>query len=372
MTAERTGTVVIGGGVIGLSIAFHLAEAGVATVLLERDALGSGASKATADVVRAYFAGNVASSALAVRSLAAYHAFPERPGFDLPLRQVGYLVLFTEPGQVASFEADLPGQRAAGVEVELISPDEARRRNPLIGDDVPLLAAAWSPAAYVSDTAAIVKGYAEAARNAGAELRTHCPVTAVDPAAGLVHTTDGPVRAEAIVCAAGAWSGDLARSAGVRLPLTEPVVQELLTTGPLPRTPDIPVTLHAASGLLVRLRGDRLLIGMGYPDQERELWRERVATQLAAVYPGLAGAELHTAVTGVRDASPDRTAFLGRAPGAATFLYAAGFSGHGLCNAPAAGELIRDLCLGRDPELGQDLGLDLARLSATPERAGER
>ena len=128
--------VVVGGGVIGLSIAFHLAAAGVDTVLLERGTLGSGASRATADVVRAYFAGNPVSSALAVRSLRAYHDFP-----GLPLRQVGYLVLFTEQEQVTAFEADLPAQRAAGVEVELIDAAEARRLNPLIGGDLPLLAA---------------------------------------------------------------------------------------------------------------------------------------------------------------------------------------------------------------------------------------
>ncbi|GAA2686006.1 FAD-binding oxidoreductase [Nonomuraea recticatena] len=354
--------VVVGGGVIGLSIAFHLAEAGVETLLLERDALGSGASRATADVVRSYFAGNPVSSALAVRSLAAYHDFPERPGLDLPLRQVGYLVLFTEREQVAAIEADLPAQRAAGVEVELVGADEARALNQLVGDDLPLLAAAWSPDAYISDTAAIVGGYAQAARRAGADLRTGTPVTAVDAETGTVRTADGVITAEAVVCAAGAWSAELTRSAGVDLPLTEPVVQELLTTDRLPTAPDIPVTLHAASGLLVRLRGDRLLIGMGYPDADRQAWRARVADRLAAVYPSMAGVELHTAVTGVRDASPDRTAFIGHRPGPPAFLYAAGFSGHGLCNAPAAGELVRDLYLGKDP------GLDAAALSATPER----
>ncbi|MET8992662.1 FAD-dependent oxidoreductase, partial [Nonomuraea wenchangensis] len=81
-----TRVAVIGGGVIGLSIAYHLAEAGVETTLLERGALGSGASRATADVVRSYFAGNPVSSALAVRSLEAYRDFPVRPGADLPLR----------------------------------------------------------------------------------------------------------------------------------------------------------------------------------------------------------------------------------------------------------------------------------------------
>lgn len=355
---------VVGGGVIGLSIAFHLAEAGVTTVLLERDTLGSGASRATADVVRAYFAGNPVSSAMAVRSLDAYHAFAARPGGNLPLRRVGYLVLFTEPEQVTAFEADLPAQRAAGVEVELIGPRAARRLNPLLGGDLPLLAAAWAPQAYVTDTAAIVRGYAEGAARAGAELRTGCPVLAVDAERGQVETAAGTMTGDAVVCAAGAWSAPLARSAGVDLPLPEPVVQELLVTAPLGPLPEIPVTLHAASGLLVRLREDRLLIGMGYPGPDRAAWRAAVAERLAATYPRLAGTPLSTACTGARDASPDRTAFIGHLPGPPAFLYAAGFSGHGLCNAPAAGELVRDLYLGRAP------WLDAATLAATPERAG--
>ncbi|WP_433428872.1 NAD(P)/FAD-dependent oxidoreductase [Nonomuraea sp. CA-141351] len=356
--------VVIGGGVIGLSIAFHLAEAGIDTTLLEQGTLGSGASRATADVVRSYFAGNPVSSALAVRSLDAYHAFPSRPGIDLPLRQVGYLVLFTEPEQVEAFEADLPAQRAAGVDVGLISAEEARERNPLIGG-FPLRAAAYSPQAYISDTTAIVTAYARAAEQAGARLRTGCPVTAIDAQAGRVGTTCGEIGADAIVCAAGAWSASLVRSAGVDLPLTEPIEQELLTTDPLPRgTPDIPVTLHAASGLLVRMRDDRLLIGMGYPGRDREAWRREVAEQLAATYPSLAGLTLRPAVTGLRDASPDKTAFIGHRPGPPAFLYATGFSGHGLCNAPAAGELVRDLYLNQDP------GFDVTALAMGPRRTG--
>lgn len=354
--------VVVGGGVIGLSIAYHLAAAGVATVLLERGTLGCGASRATADVLRAYFAGDPLSSALAVRSLDAYHAFAARPGAALPMRQVGYLVLFTEPEQIAAFEADLPAQRAAGVEVELIDARRARRLNPLIGGDLPLLAAAWSPQAYVSDTRAIVEGYAEGARRAGARIRTGCPALAVHD--GRVETPHGAITADAVVCAAGAWSAPLARSAGVELPLPEPVVQELLVTDPVEGLPELPVTLDAGSRLLVRLRGDRLLIGMGYPDDDRDAWRAGVAAALATTYPSLSGIRLHTAVTGVRDASPDRTAFIGHLPGPPAFLYAAGFSGHGLCNAPAAGELIRDLYLGREP------WLDTATLAATRERVG--
>ncbi|MEV4255626.1 FAD-binding oxidoreductase, partial [Spirillospora sp. NPDC049652] len=247
-----------------------------------------------------------------------------------------------------------------GVDVELVDPAEARRRNPLISPDLPVVAAAWSPQAYVSDTAAIVAGFARAARQAGAGVFSGCRVTGVDTVTGRVDIEGGrAVTAGTVVCAAGAWSAPIARMAGVDLPLPEPVMQELLTAGPLPGATDIPITLHAASGLLVRRRGEGLLVGMGYPGPDQADWRARVARQLALTYPVLAGARLETAFTGVRDASPDRTAFIGRAPGDTPFLYAAGFSGHGLCVAPAAGQIVRDLYLGRDP------GIPVAKLNVS-------
>ncbi|MEV5824673.1 FAD-dependent oxidoreductase [Spirillospora sp. NPDC052242] len=353
-----TEVVVIGGGVIGLSIAAHLARDGARTTLLERGELGSGASRATADVLRSYFAGDPDGSRLAARSLRAYAAA------GVPMRRVGYLVLFTEPEQVAAFEAELPAQRDAGVRVELIGADEARRRNPLV-EEPGLLAAAWSPDAFVSDTRRIVRHFAEEARRAGAVLRTHCEVTAVDADAGRVETPDGPVTAGAIVCAAGAWSPWIASAAGVDVAMTGAAVQELLLTGPVPGLPEIPVTLHAASGLLTRAREGALLIGMGHPGTDREEWLARVKSQLARTYPTADPADLRTAVTGPRDASPDRSAFIGRRPGTPMFLYAAGFSGHGLCQAPAAGELVSALYHGRDT------GVPAERLAASrlrPER----
>jgi sarcosine oxidase subunit beta len=361
---ERVDAVVIGGGVIGLSAAAHLARDGADTVLLERGELGSGASRATADVLRAYFSGDPLGSRLAVRSIAAYW------DLDVPMRKVGYLVLFTDQGQVDRFMEDVPAQRAAGVDLELIDAAEARSRNPLV-DEPELLAAAWSPQAYVSDTRAIVRAFADAAGSAGVALRTGCPVTAVDAAAGRVETPGGAISAGAIVCAAGAWSNWITSAAGVDLPLNGPAVQELLTTGPLPpgAVPDIPVTLHAAGGLLLRKRGDGLLIGMGHPGPDRDGWFARVRKLLARICPSIDSTGLTTAVTGPRDASPDRSAYIGRLGDDPAFLYATGFSGHGLCQAPAAGELTGALYRGHDLEAV--FGIDASRLAAGPDRAGK-
>ncbi|GAB4583027.1 NAD(P)/FAD-dependent oxidoreductase [Nocardia sp. IFM 10818] len=351
---ERTDALVIGGGVIGASIAYRLAEAGVGTVLLDRGALGSGSSGTTAGVVRTYFPGNALISGLAVRSLSAYHAFAESTGTDLGLERIGFLVLFTEEEQVEDFRRDYAAQRAAGVDVELVTPSEATKFNPLV-DPGAIVAAAWSPAAYACDPAAIVRGHAAAARQAGAVLRTETSVTGIDPD-GLVHTAAGSIRAGAIVCAAGPWAGAVAAMAGVHLPVTTYPVDMLLTDAPTPQ-PVLPMTLHP-SGLRIRSWGERILVGMGRPGagESREGWLRRVSGQLGATFPALTGRGLELGWSGDLDVSPDGMAFIGRDP-ARPFLYAAGFSGQGLCQAPAAGELVRDLVLDKEGNGHDRLGV---------------
>ncbi|MEU1407284.1 FAD-dependent oxidoreductase [Streptomyces sp. NPDC005728] len=343
---ERTDVVVIGGGVVGTSIACHLAEAGVGTVLLERGTLGSGASSATAGVLRTYFPGDPHTGGLAVRSMAAYQSFAERTGTPLGLERVGFLVLFTEEDQVEEFHRTQPAQHAAGVEVELISAAEAVQLNPLLGERS-ILAAAWSPQAYACDPAAIVRGYAAAALEAGAVLCTEAPVTGIDPD-GRVHTALGSIAADTIVCAAGPWAKQVASMADVDLPLHSYPIELLLTDPPATHPGRLPMTLHAASGLRIRSWKDRILIGMGRPraDESRQAWLQRLSQQLSTTYPALDGIRVHRGWSGSFDGSPNGTAFIGRHP-ARPFVYAAGFSGQGLCQAPSAGETVRDLVTGK-------------------------
>ncbi|MEC3917015.1 NAD(P)/FAD-dependent oxidoreductase [Nocardia sp. CDC160] len=354
-TVERTEVLVIGGGVIGTSIACQLAEAGVGVVLLERGDLGSGSSGTTAGIVRTYFPGNPLIGGLAVRSLAAYHALAERTGTDLLPQRVGFLVLFTEQRQVADFHREQEAQRAAGVEVELISAAEAARYNPLL-DPRTIVAAAWSPEAYACDPAAIVHAYAATAERAGAVLRTQTPVTAIDPD-GRVHTPSGSILAGTIVCAAGPWADTVAAMADVELPVTTYPVDMLLTDAPAGAPHTLPMTLHPSS-LRIRSWGDRILIGMGRPgpDESHDEWRRRVSDQLGSAFPELAGQRVDHGWSGDLDVSPDGMAVIGRDP-ARPFLYAAGFSGQGLCQAPAAGELVRDLVLGKEGNQNDRLGV---------------
>ncbi|MFD3991105.1 NAD(P)/FAD-dependent oxidoreductase [Streptomyces sp. NPDC058583] len=371
---ERADAVVIGGGVIGTSIACRLAESGVDTVLLERGALGSGSSGTTAGVVRTYFPGNALISSLAVRSLEAYQALAEQAGTDrqagsdLGLERIGLLVLFSDEQQVEDFQQTRAAQRAAGVEVELVTAAEAARLNPLV-DERTILAAAWSPEAYACDPAAIVRGYAAAAQRAGAVLHTDTPVTGIDPD-GRVHTPAGSIRAENVVCAAGPWAGTVAAMADVTIPVTTYPVEMLLTDTPgsAPQKA-LPMTMHPSS-LRIRSWGDRILVGMGRPaeDETRQDWLRRVSHHLGTTFPSLAGGSIDSGWSGNLDVSPDGMAFIGRDP-SRRFFYAAGFSGQGLCQAPAAGEIIRDLVLDKESWIDTS-GLSTARHLGASAGAG--
>ncbi|MCB8908375.1 MULTISPECIES: FAD-binding oxidoreductase [unclassified Streptomyces] len=365
---ERADAVVIGGGVIGTSIAYRLAESGVGTVLLERGALGSGSSGTTAGVVRTYFPGNALISSLAVRSLAAYQALTERTGTDLGLERIGLLVLFSDEEQVRDFRQTQAAQRAAGVDVELVTAAEAARLNPLV-DERTILAAAWSPEAYTCDPAAIVRGYATAAQQAGAVLHTDTPVTGIDPD-GLVHTPAGSIRADTVVCAAGPWAGTVAALADVTVPVTTYPVEMLLTDAPGGASHKaLPMTMHPSS-LRIRSWGDRILVGMGRPapDETREDWLRRVSHHLGTTFPSLAGRSVESGWSGNLDVSPDGMAFIGRDP-SRRFFYAAGFSGQGLCQAPAAGEIVRDLVLEKESWI-DTAGLSTARHLSGSARTG--
>ncbi|MGO4614933.1 NAD(P)/FAD-dependent oxidoreductase [Nocardia sp. 2YAB30] len=352
--AEHSEVVIIGGGVIGASAAFHLAEAGVRVTLLERGELASGTSGSVAGIARAYFPGEPHNTALGVPSVRAFRDFAERTGGDAGVNEIGFLVALTEEEQLAEFQAEVTAQQALGVDLRLLTPEQAVERNPLL-DGERMLAAAWTPDAVTCDAVGAVHGYAAAAQKLGADIRTHTPVSRIDLETGRVDTDAGPITADAIVLAAGYWSRELAAGAGFTLPVT-PQPAELLFTDPLPEPAPVALTLDAASNLRMRGVGNRLMVGLRIPErgEVRDAWIQRLATELARTCPSLAGIGLNSAWFGVEELAADKTAFLGVHAGSAPLIYAAGFSGHGLSQAPYAGEIVRDLYLGREPSV--DLG----------------
>ncbi|WP_405733686.1 FAD-binding oxidoreductase [Streptomyces sp. NBC_01537] len=365
--------VIIGGGVMGASIAFHLAEAGVTDiVVVERGDLGCGSSGKPIGGVRAQFSDPL-NIELGNRSLRAFQDFAHRPGADIRLDSVGYLFLLTSDQQAADFEVSVRIQNSLDVPSRMISPDEARRLCPYITTDG-LVAAVYSAADGHARPALVVHGYADSAARAGVRFAPHTAVTGIDTAgdrATAVHTDRGPISCSTVICAAGAWSGQIGDMAGVSLPV-RPVRRQLAFTKPLtPPAPRIPFTIDFSTSAYFHNSDDGLLFGLADPDQPDGFdttwtpdWLELFRAAARRQAPALADMEIADGWAGLYEVTPDHNALIGRSGELANFLYATGFSGHGFLQAPAVGEIVRDLCLDREPFI------DISPLSADRFRAG--
>ncbi|MDR6976215.1 sarcosine oxidase subunit beta [Streptomyces sp. 3330] len=350
--------VVIGGGVMGTSIAYHLAAAGVRDVLLvERDELGAGSTSKAAGGVRAQFSDEL-NIQLGARSLESFGRFEEETGYDIGLHRVGYLFLLSTPEEVASFEAGVRLQNALGVPSRMIDPAEAGRLSPLIRTDG-LRAAAFSPDDGHCTPEAVVHGYAAAARRHGARILRHTAVTGIErqgAAITAVQTTLGRVTTDTVVCAAGAWSRAVGAMAGVELPV-QPLRRQIAVTEPVPGLPpDLPMTIDFTTSLYFHGEGPGLLVGMSDPDERpgfatdtHDRWIPRLAAAMERRAPALLDLRRTGGWAGLYEVTPDHNALIGEASSVSRFLYATGFSGHGFLQGPAVGEVVRDLCLGRVP-----------------------
>jgi sarcosine oxidase subunit beta len=368
--------VVVGGGVIGTSIAFHLAEAGVAdVVLIERDELGAGSTSKAAGGVRAQFSDSL-NIQLGAHSLRAFAEFSARPGQEIDFRRVGYLFLLSRPEDVAAFQRSIELQNRLGVPSHLLDPAEAARLSPPIDADG-LLAAAFSPDDGLATPEAVVQGYAAGARRHGAHIETACELLEVrlrDEAIQAVVTSKGVVKTSALVCAAGAWSRRIGAMVGVDLPVT-PYRRQVLLTEAVPGLPeDLPMTIDFASSFYFHREGPGLLMGMSLDDEppgfnlgRDDAWIPRLAEVIARRAPSLAEIGVAGGWAGLYEVTPDHNALIGEAPRPARLLYATGFSGHGFLQGPAVGEVVRDLYLGRQPPV------DVAPLSVDRfQRAADR
>ena len=377
MTAvpDSAEVVVVGGGVIGTSVAFHLAEAGVDVCLVERNELASGSTSRAAGGFRAQFSDSL-NIAISLRSIEAFARFHERPGGEIDRHQVGYLFLLDREEDVSAFEASVALQNELGVPSRFVSVDEAAQLCPLAGLDG-VIAATYCPLDGHASPEAVTQSYASAARTHGGTVVTGCRVTGIDAEDGSirrVETGAGSIETHAVVCAAGVWSPGVAAHVGVELPV-QPYLREIGYTGAAEHLPDeIPLTVDFSSGFYFHREGPGLLFGMadreqqpGFDTRSDPDWLEKVIAVAERRLPSLLDMGIAGGWTGFYEVTPDHNALVGETRSVQRFLYATGFSGHGFLQGPAVGEIVRDLVLGREPFV------DIAPLSVERfERAAPR
>lgn len=356
--------VIVGGGVTGASLAYHLTLRGVRrVVVLERRFLAAGGTGRSVGVIRQLYPTPEATR-MVVRSLAVFREFAERVG--APSGFVASGVLIAVPAALADrLEGALARQRALGARVERLAPDAVGRVDGRLdpGDAAALL---WEPDAGYADPAAVTAGFAAAARRRGARIEQGAEVVGIlragDRVAGVVTATGERIAAPLVVNAAGLWARDVARLAGLDLPIVvgrHPVIV-------LERDPDFgpphPVYLDLAGGAYLRPEtGGLTLAGALTEDETRhpmdpaqlgsEVGLEEATPRLARAaraLPRLGEARVRRGYAGAFDITPDWMPILDETP-LAGFWVAAGMSGHGFKLAPAIGEMLAARLTGATP-----------------------
>lgn len=356
---QRAQVVVIGGGIVGVSALWRLAEAGCRDLLLleAEPALGTVTTAAAVGGYRLQ-TGDPVLGALTRRSLDVYESFEERFGRPVDLRRCGYLMIAATDDGWSTLRRRVEVDRdVAGADVELLEPADLARRWPgLRCDD--LRGGTFCGQDGVLDPAGAVQGFASAARRLGARIELERRVTGLvvegDRVQG-VRTDRGAVHCDRVVLAAGPGSGATLVTLGVRLPL-RPVRRWVFVVDPSESWAWGTPFLLCADQPFYALADSATVLVSGMeelepdaPEAAEQACREVAVRKALHRLPGLATCGLRRSWTGLRVLTPDHRPLVGPVPGIEGLLVANGFRGKGVTHAPEAGRLVADLVCGCDP-----------------------
>lgn len=354
---ERAEIVIVGGGVVGLSIAYHLARLGMAdVVVVEKGYLAEGASGRNGGGVRQQWSTEI-NIRLMQESVELCRRFAVDLGVNVWFRQGGYLFLARTAKEVARLEKNIDLQNRCGVKTRMLAPAEAKEIVPEL-DLTGIVGASYNPSDGILFPWPFLWGYARQAAAMGARIFTQTSVTGLERQDGggyLVHTSRGTVRARRVINATGAWSPKLAALIGVEVP-TWPIRHEICSSEPL--KPFLrPMVSELASGLYcsqsmrgeivggVSLPGHAPTYAMGSTMQ----FLATYARRLVRLMPILGEIKILRQWAGPYDQSPDGNPILGAPPEHPDFFLACGFVGHGFMMAPILGKLYAEWLTGGPP-----------------------
>jgi sarcosine oxidase subunit beta len=365
---QTADVVIIGGGVIGASVAWHLASAGCRNVVvIDRSSEpGSGSTGRATGGFRAQF-GSAINIRLSLMAREKLLHFEEETGVDPGFEQTGYLFLTSSPAQLDRLRLVNELQRHHGLgEARIIDAREAAALNPAI-DEGSYIGGAWSPSDGFLRPLEILRGYSEAAVRMGVRFESGTEAMAFEKQRGhlvALRTNRGEIAAHTFVNAAGAWAARVGEMAGVDVPVV-PLRRQVAATVPTTALPsDMPMTIFADDGFHLRVRDGRVLLL--WPDSASvedpfetevdDLWLKEVRRKSDARVSLLRDVpfDREASWAGLYEMSPDRHALLGTTSDASNLILVNGSSGHGVMHAPALGQLASDLILGRPPQLDID------------------
>jgi sarcosine oxidase subunit beta len=374
--------VIVGGGCMGASVAYHLARLGMTdVVLLEREKmLGTGSTGRNAGGVRHQFS-NEANIRLSLESIGLLERFADDVGQPIDFHQDGYLFLLSSQASVETFKRNVALQRGLGVDVQWLDGHEAVKLAPGLSADG-VLAATFCQRDGIADPNGVTMGFAKAAQSRGVTIERGTEVTGITLDRGRiagVETTHGAVAAPIVVNAAGPAARAIGRMAGVDVPV-DPYRRHIFIAQP-PAGAAVPASkimvIDFETTFYFHREGAGVLFGMGDPAEPSTFdttvrWDFLAQASGAAVarLPALAEASISHAWAGLYEMTSDANPIIGPAPERPGLFLINGFSGHGFQHSPAAGRILADLIAGADP------GLDVAPFAparlAAGGAAGER
>ncbi len=370
--------VIVGGGIVGASIAYHLTASGCRNVLvIEREsAQGKGSTGKSMGGVRAQFSTPV-SIQMSLYSIPFYAGFEERLGYPCDYRPQGYLFCATNDAQMSYLRTNYAQQVKMGLKnVSLMAGDEIRSMFPqLRGDDI--VGGSFCSSDGFVDPYSAMTGFMAWAADHGATLWKNTVVTGFTrDATGIdanriesVETTRGRVATRTVVNCAGPWAAGVAKLAGVDLPV-EPLRRMLVPSEPFDEFPHTaPMIVDMSNGFHFRPEARGFLLAWNDPEEKPGFktefdapFVEKILTRAADRVPCFANLPVNPkrAWAGLYEMTPDHHPILGEAPGAHGFFLANGFSGHGVMHAPATGKILSDILLAGKTDL-----IDASLLSLT-------
>ena len=355
---ETVDVAIIGGGIVGSSVAYHLTEAGCTNILIvereERQGMGSTAKSMGG--VRAQFATSI-NIRMSLYSIDLFSKFEEVTGHTAGYRPHGYLFVATSEPHLEYLKTNLRKQQACGVSnAEMVTREDILKTIPqLIGDDV--VGGSFCPTDGFVDPYSVMTGFAKRARDLGVRTWLDTTVTGIDVKEGRVtglETSRGYVSTRAVVNAAGPWAAGVARLARVEIPV-QPLRRQIVKTEPFKQlSSQLPMVIDMSSGFHFRPEGSSYLLA--WPDPEETYgfrtdfdygFIEKILTRAVSRVPAFADVEVNPrrCWAGMYEVTPDHHAIIGAAPGVQGMFLANGFSGHGVMHSPATGKIVSELIL---------------------------